>query len=88
MASAETVWLPKDRNGRTLHISDEVLVFNGTGTCGQGEVTSLTLAMMDPAIWFVGLQVGAVGDRRYRTSCDGFRPDGLERIGEATDGTD
>ena len=80
MASAETVELPKDRKGRTLRLGYEVLVFNGSRACGQGEVTSLTLAMMDPAIWFVGLQMGAVGDRRYRTSCDGFAPDELERI--------
>lgn len=85
MASAETVELPKDRKGRTLRLGYEVLVFNGTSACGQGEVTSLTLAMMDPAIWFVGLRMGAVGDRRYRTSCGGFTPDKLERIEVSSD---
>lgn len=88
MASAEKVKLPKDRKGQTLCLGYEVLIFNGTSTCGQGEVTSLTLAMMDPAIWFVGLQMGAVGDRRYRTSCDGFAPDELERIEVADDDSD
>ena len=85
MASAETVKLPRDRKGRTLRLGYEVLVFNGTSTCGHGEVTCLTLAMMDPAIWFVGLQMGAVGDRRYRTSCGGFNPRELERIEVADD---
>ena len=88
MKSAETVQLPKDRKGRTLRLGYEVLVFNGTSTCGQGEVTSLTLAMMDPAIWFAGLRMGAVGDRRYRTSCDGFMPDELERIEVGIDDID
>lgn len=86
MASAETVELPKDRKGRTLRLGYEVLVFNGTSTCAQGEVTSLTLAMMNPATWYVGLYMGAVGDRRYRTSCGGFEPDKLERIEVADDG--
>ena len=43
MKSAETVKLPKDRNGQTLHIGDEVLVFNGTEPVAQGEVTGMTL---------------------------------------------
>ena len=76
MASTEMVELPKDRKGRTLHINDEVLV----GRNAQGEVTSLTLAMLDPAAWYVGLCMGAVGDMRYRTVCDGFAPGELERI--------
>lgn len=81
MSSAETVKLPKDRKGQTLHIGDEVLVYSyDRKPIAQGEVTSLTLAMMDPAIWFVGLRMGAVGDMRYRTSCDGFEPYELERI--------
>ena len=43
MTSAKTVKLPKDRNGQTLHIGDEVLVFNGTEPVAQGEVTGMTL---------------------------------------------
>lgn len=46
MSSAEVVELPRDRKGRTMRLGYEVLIFNGTSTCGQGEVTSLTLAMM------------------------------------------
>lgn len=88
MASAETVELPNDRNGRTLHIGDEVLVFRGGEPIAQGEVTSLTLAVLDPAVWYVGLHMGAIGDRLYRTSLDGFTPDKLERIEVGIDGTD
>lgn len=82
MASAETVELPKDRKGRTLYIENEVLVFDcyGSNPVAQGEVTSLTLAMLNPAIWYAGLHLGAIGDRLYRTSLDGFAPDELERI--------
>lgn len=39
---SEMVELPKDREGQTLHIGDEVLVFNGTEPVGQGEVTGMT----------------------------------------------
>ena len=78
MPSAETVELPKDRKGRTLYINDEVMV----GRDAQGGATSLTLAMLCPAAWYVGLYMGAIGDMRYRTSCDGFRPYELERIEE------
>lgn len=74
MASAEVVKLPKDRKGRTLHINNEVLVFRG------GKLTSMTLMLPDPALWYVGLCMGAVGDMRFRASCDGFAPDRLERI--------
>ena len=81
MSNAETVEPPRDRRGQTLRLGYGVLVFNGTSTCGQGEVTSLTLAMVGPAMWYVGLHMGAVGDRRYRTSCGGFSPRELERIG-------
>lgn len=49
MASAEVVKLPKDRKGRTLHINDEVLVSRG------GKLTSMTLMLLDPALWYVGL---------------------------------
>lgn len=80
MTSDKTVKLPKDRNGQTLHIGDEVLVFNGTKPVAQGEVISMTLVCFSRAIWSVDLHMGAIRDRRYRTSCDGFRPDELERI--------
>lgn len=82
MPSAETVELPKDRKGRTLHINDEVLV------CCGGKLVSMTLAMLCPAAWYVGLHMGAIGDMRYRTSCDGFAPDELERIEVGIDDND
>ncbi|MDD6706736.1 MAG: hypothetical protein PUE29_10355 [Olsenella sp.] len=80
MASAEKVKLPKDRKGQTLHIGDEVFVFNGTDPVSQGEIISMTLVCFSRAIWSVDLHMGAIGDRRYRTSCGGFDPHGLERI--------
>ena len=86
MKSAETVKLPKDRNGQTLHIGDEVLVFNGTEPVAQGEVTGMTLACFTRGIWCVDLHMGAIGNRRYRTSCGGFSPHELERIEVADDG--
>ncbi len=88
MASAETVKLPKDRRGQTLHIGDEVLVFNGTEPVGQGEVTSMTLVCFVRGIWSMDLNMGAIGDRRYRTSCGGFDPHELERIEVADDDAD
>lgn len=88
MKSAETVKLPKDRKGQTLHIGDEVLVFNGTEPVGQGEVTGMTLVCFTRGIWSVGLHMGAIGDRRYRTSCGGFDPHELERIEVGRDGND
>lgn len=86
MAGAETVELPKDRKGRTLHIDNEVLVYRDGRPYAQGEVTGMTLVSLEPVTWYVDLHVGAIGDRRYRTSCDGFRPDELERIEEGIDG--
>lgn len=81
MAGAETVELPKDRNGHTLHINNEVLVYNyGSNAVAQGKLTSLTLVMLDPIVWYAGLCMGAVGDMRFRASCDGFAPDRFERI--------
>lgn len=80
MTSAEVVELPKDRKGRQLHIGDEVLVFNGTEPVAQGEVTGMTLVCFTRGIWSVDLHMGAIGDRRYRTSCGGFDPHGLERM--------
>ena len=79
---AEMVELPKDRKGRTLHISNEVLVYDcyGSNAVAQGKLTSLTLVMLDPIVWYAGLCMGAVGDMRFRASCDGFAPDRLERI--------
>ena len=88
MASAETVRLPRDRSGRTLHIGDEVLVYRCEKPIGQGEVTGMTLVCFVRGIWSVGLHMGAIGDRRYRTSCGGFDPHELERIEVADDGSD
>ena len=79
MSSAETSELPNDSKGRTLHISDEVLLCRDA----HGEAVSLTLALIDPLAWYIGPYMWL-----YVTGCGGFRPDGLERIGEATDGTD
>lgn len=88
MKSAETVKLPKDRKGQTLHIGDEVLVFNGAEPVAQGEVTGMTLVCFTRGIWSVNLHMGAIGDMRYRTSCDGFCPEELEMIEEGIDGND
>lgn len=88
MASAETVKLPKDRKGQTLHIGDEVLVYSREEPIGQGEVTGMTLVCFVRGIWSVDLHMGAIGDRRYRTSCGGFDPHELERIEEGIDGND
>lgn len=82
MESAEKVKLPKDRKGQTLHIGDEVFVFNCTEPVAQGEVTGMTLVCFTRGIWSVDLHMGAIGDRRYRTSCGGFDPRELERIEE------
>ena len=79
MASAESVELPRDRKGRTLYINDEVLV----GRDAQGGATSLTLAMMCPAAWYVGPYMWL-----YGTGCGGLRQDGTERIWEDEDDTD
>lgn len=89
MVSAETVELPKDRNGRTLHIGDEVLVYSyNREPNAQGEVVSMTLVLLEPVSWYVDLRLGAIGDRRWRTNCRGFDPRELERIEVASDGTD
>lgn len=88
MPGAEVVGLPKDRKDRTLHIGDEVLVYRDGKPCSQGEVTGMTLEMLNPTIWCVCLYMGTIGDRRYRTSCEGFRPDELERIEVGIDDTD
>ena len=89
MESAEKVKLPKDSKGRTLHIGDEVLVYSyDRKPIGQGEVTGMTLVCFTRGIWSVGLHMGAIGDRRYRTSCGGFDPHELERIEVADNGID
>ena len=88
MASAEVVELPKDRNGRTLHIGDEVLVYRCGKPSAQGEVVSMTLVLLEPVSWYVDLHMGAIGDRRYRTSCGGFTPRELERIEVGSDDAD
>lgn len=82
MKSAETVELPKDRNDRTLHIGDEVLVYRCGKPAAQGEVMSMTLVWLEPVTWHAGLHIGAIGDRRFRTSSDGFNSRGLEIIEE------
>jgi hypothetical protein len=66
MTGAEVVELPKDRKGRTLRINDEVLL--GIPVA-QGEVTSMTLMLLDPAAWYFDLHMGAVGDRRQEGAC-------------------
>jgi len=86
MASAEVVELPRDRKGRTLHIGDEVLVYSyNREPIAQGEVVSMMLVLLEPTAWSVGLHMGAIGDRRYRTSCGGFDPHELERIEVGSD---
>lgn len=85
--SAETVKLPKDRYGQTLHIGDEVLVYSyNREPNAQGEVVSMTLVLLEPTAWYVDLRLGAIGDRRWRTSCRGFDPRELEIIEEDSDG--
>lgn len=87
--SDETVQLPRDREGQTLHIGDEVLVYSyDRKPIGQGEVVSMTLVLLEPVSWYVDLHMGAIGDRRYRTSCGGFDPHELERIEVADNGSD
>ena len=89
MASAEVVELPKDRKGQTLHIGDEVLVYSyNREPIAQGEVVSMMLVLLEPTAWCVDLHMGAIGDRRYRTSCGGFDPHELERIEVADDDSD
>lgn len=88
MASAETVELPKDRKGRTLHVGDEVLVYRCGKPVAQGEVISMTLICLEPVIWYVCLRIGAIGKRRYRTRCDGFATGKLERIEVGSDDGD
>lgn len=85
MPGAEKAGLPKDRKGRTLRLPYEVLLVN---TAAQGVATSLTMALLHPAAWYARLHMGADGNMRYRTVCDGFRPDGLERIEVGIDGND
>lgn len=85
--SAETVQLPKDREGQTLHIGDEVLVYRNEEPIGQGEVMDMTLVWLDPATWYLDLYEGAVGDLRYRTRCGCFNPRELERIEVGSDGS-
>lgn len=84
--SAETVQLPKDREGQTLHIGDEVLVYSyNREPIAQGEVVSMTLVLLEPVAWYVDLHMGVIGDRRYRTSCSGFNSRELERIEVGSD---
>lgn len=82
MKSAETVELPRDCKGRTLHVDDEVMVYNCGKPCAQGNIVHLTLIGQDPVHWHIDLYAGAVGDRLYRTPVGGFEPYELERIDE------
>ena len=88
MASAETVELPKDRKGRTLHIGDEVLVYRCEEPITQGEVMYMALVRLEPVTWYLDLYEGAVGDMRYRTKCGYFNQGELEMIEVADDGND
>ena len=82
MSNAKTVELPKDRKGRTLHVDDEVMVYNCGKPSAHGIVVCLTLIGQSPAHWHVDLYAGDVGDGRYRTPVGGFEPYELERINE------
>lgn len=88
MSSAETVELPRDRKGQTLHIGDEVLVYRGGEPIAQGEIRGMTLVCLEPVTWYVDLYEGAVGDMRYRTRCGCFNPRELERIEVVSDDAD
>ena len=85
MKSAETVELPKDCKGRTLHLDDRVLILRDGEPYGQGRILSMTLTCMRPAHWYVELYASALDLERYATRLDGFEPSGLERIGADED---
>lgn len=84
---SEMVEQPKDRNGRILHIGDEVLVYRCEEPIAQGEVLYMTLTQLNPVTWYMDLYEGAVGDMRYRTRCGCFNPHDLERIEVGSDGS-
>ncbi len=88
MKSAETVQLPKDRNGRTLHINDEVLILRDGKPYGQGRILSMTLTCLSPVHWRVELYASALDLELYATRLDGFEPSGLERIEAGSDDAD
>ncbi len=83
MKSAETVQLPKDRNGRTLHINDEVLILRDGKPYGQGRILSMTLTCLSPVHWRVELYASALDLELYATRLGGFEPSRLERIERA-----
>ena len=83
MVSAETVELPRDRKGRTLHVYDKVLILRDGEPYGQGRILSMTLTCLSPVHWRVELYAGALDLGIYATRLDGFEPSGLERIEEA-----
>ena len=85
MTSAETVKLPKDRKGRTLHLDDRVLILRDGEPYGQGRILSMTLTCIRPAHWYVELYASALDLERYATMLDGFEPSGLEKIEEGSD---
>lgn len=85
MASVETVRLPKDCKGRTLHINDAVLILRDGKPCGKGRILSMTLTCLRPMHWDVELYASALNIEIYATRLDGFEPSGLERIGDGSD---
>lgn len=80
MASVETVQLPKDCKGRTLHINDEVLILRDGKPYGKGRVLSMTLTCLRPMHRHVELYASALNIEIYATRLDGFEPYELERI--------
>lgn len=87
MARAETVELPKDRKGRTLHVDDKVFVLRDGEPYAKGNILSMTLTCLKPVHWYVELHVSAIGYERYASRLDGFEPDILERIERPDDGS-
>ena len=83
MKSAETVQLPKDRNGRTLHTYDHVLILRDGKPYGQGRILSMTLTCLSPVHWRVELYASDLDLELYATRLDGFEPSGLVRIERA-----
>lgn len=88
MASTETVELPKDRKGRTLHTDDKVIVFRDGEPYSEGKILSMTLTSLRPVYWYVEVYVSAIGYAQYATRLDGFEPHKLERIGVGSDDGD
>lgn len=88
MASVETVQLPKDCKGRTLHINDEVLILHDGKPIAQGRILSMALTCLRPMHWHVELYASILGIEIYATRLDGFEPSELERIEVGSDDTE